>query len=69
MRIKSIRKQLNMSQVELADKSGITQAYLSALENGVKRNPSLKTLGSIANALDVQVTELIYDFEGQKDAS
>lgn len=69
MRIKSIRKKLNMSQVELANKSGITQAYLSALENGVKRNPSIKTLGNIATALNVQVTDLIYDFEGQKDAS
>lgn len=57
--IKSIRKKRNLSQVELAKKAGITQAYLSLLETGQKKNPSLKTLSNLAGALNVPISELL----------
>lgn len=69
MQIKTIRKRLSMSQSELAEKAGITQAYLSALETGSKTNPSLKTLKSIADVMEVEVVDLIYAKAGAQDAS
>lgn len=57
--IKALRKQKKMSQMELAEKACITQAYLSGLENGKRKNPSLKTLENIAKALEVPVHVLL----------
>lgn len=59
MTIKDIRVRRKMSQMELAKKAMITQAYLSQLENGKKANPSLKTLSRLASALSVPVQELL----------
>lgn len=59
MRIKTLRKQKNMSQQTLAHVASITQAYLSLLETGKKTNPSLDILLRIAEALEVSVTDLL----------
>ncbi|SEP92740.1 helix-turn-helix domain-containing protein [Butyrivibrio sp. TB] len=40
-----------MTQMELSEKSGITQADISRLENGT-RNPSLALLKRLAEAMD-----------------
>lgn len=46
--IKALRKQQQLSQEQLAQKAGLTQAALSAIENGVKPNPeNLKNLSSV----------------------
>lgn len=50
--IRSIRKQLGISQSELAEKCEISQTALSQIENSVKR-PSAKTIKKICVALDV----------------
>ncbi|MCB0699022.1 MAG: helix-turn-helix transcriptional regulator [Chitinophagales bacterium] len=50
--IRSIRKQLGITQHELADKSGISQTSLSQIENAVKR-PSNKTIQSICGVLEI----------------
>ena len=42
----------NISQKELAKRSGITQGEISKIETGV-RNPSIKLLQRIADALDM----------------
>lgn len=57
--IKALRKQKKMSQMTLAKKASITQAYLSGLESGKKKNPSLRTLEGIAEALEVPVHVLL----------
>lgn len=44
------RKDNHLTQQQLADKTGITQADISRLENG-EANPSLNTLKRIAEAL------------------
>jgi transcriptional regulator with XRE-family HTH domain len=41
--IRSIRKQLDITQYELADRCNISQTSLSQIENGVKR-PSARTI-------------------------
>jgi transcriptional regulator with XRE-family HTH domain len=43
----------------LAKKAGLSEAYLSQLEAGDKKNPSPPTLKRIARALGVPVAELL----------
>lgn len=57
--IKTLRIKKNLSQTQLAEKASITQAYLSLLETGKKKNPSLEILQRIAAALEVGVKDLI----------
>jgi transcriptional regulator with XRE-family HTH domain len=42
---------------ELAEKAGVTDAYIANLETGKKSNPSLAVLKRLAKALGVPVTE------------
>jgi len=44
---------------ELARRAKVTKPYLSQLENGVRKNPSLPVLRRLAKALGVPVAELL----------
>lgn len=57
-RILTIRKELNMSQKELADKAGITEATLSRYENNL-REPKAEIIGKIAIVLGVSTDYLL----------
>ena len=46
-----------MSQVELAEKSGIAQSHLSEMERGLY-TPTIKRLGPLAEALGITVSDL-----------
>jgi transcriptional regulator with XRE-family HTH domain len=50
--IKQIRKQQDVSQLELSSRANLSQSFLANLENG-KKQPSVLTLIRIAKALDV----------------
>lgn len=50
--IRSVRRQLGITQYELADKCGVSQTSLSQIENGVKR-PSNRTIQKICGELEV----------------
>ena len=60
-KIKELRKQNNISQDQLAFESGLSRQYISYLESGFK-SPTIDTLLSIADALNVKVKDLL-DFE------
>lgn len=47
-----IRKERGWTQEQLAERSGLSQQYLSDLENG-KRNPTIVTIFELAQALNV----------------
>lgn len=53
-----IRKQRGWTQEELAERSGLSQQYLSDLERG-KRNPTVLTIFELAQALEVSHIELM----------
>jgi len=53
-KIKELRLQRNMKQIELASKADISNTYLSDIEKG-RTIPSLKVLMRISNALQVDV--------------
>lgn len=55
--IKKIRKRYGLSQVELAELIGVTQATISLYETG-KRNINMETAQKIAIALEVSLDEL-----------
>lgn len=57
-RIREIRTQKEMTQAELADKSGVALITLSQYERG-KRQPRLERLTEIAKALNVPIGELM----------
>jgi transcriptional regulator with XRE-family HTH domain len=57
--IRKLRETQGMTQEELARKAKVTQGYVSHLEKGLKKNPSLPTLKRLARALGVPVTELL----------
>lgn len=57
-KIKERREFLKMSQEELAEKSAVSRATISSLENNSERNTSTKILKRIASALDTTVGEL-----------
>ncbi len=53
-----IRKERGLTQEQLAERSGLSQQYLSGLERG-QRNPTIVTLYEIAAALGVSHLELL----------
>ena len=57
--IKRLLKERGMSQLQLAEKSGVPQGYISELAAGKKKNPSLEALQKLARALGVTVSELL----------
>jgi transcriptional regulator with XRE-family HTH domain len=68
--IKNVRKSKNITLYRLVKNTGLSYSYLSELENNKVYNPSLKTMYSIAKALDVKVDDLFYselDIETLRD--
>lgn len=56
--IRRLRKELDLSQEELADKCGLHRTYVGAVERG-ERNVTLSSLEALAGALDVDVPTLL----------
>ncbi len=66
--VRTLRKRLNITVAMLARQSGLSTGMLSKIENG-QTSPSLTTLASLANALQVPVTSLFSNYEEQRDVS
>lgn len=56
--VRRLRQQRGLSQEELALDAGMKRSYLSDLERGT-RNPSVKALGRLAEALEVDPAILL----------
>lgn len=57
-KIKKLREERGLTQVELAVIINISSVYVGFIENG-RRRPSLKTLERLARALKISVKDLI----------
>ena len=57
--LRELRERKDMSQLQLAKRAGVTQSYISDLEAGTKKNPSVAILKKLAKALGVPPTELL----------
>lgn len=58
--IKNIRERKNLTIYKLSKMTGINRSYLTQLENNKKFNPSLKTMYTIARALEAKIDDLFY---------
>lgn len=61
--IEKIRKEKKIKLSALADIVGISPGYLSDLEKGNKKNPSIEKLQAIADALKVPLSGLLSEEE------
>ena len=59
-RIRAIREQKKLCQVDLAVRTGLLRSFLSQVEDG-EAIPDVATLGRIAAALEVPLHKLFYD--------
>lgn len=66
-KIKNLRKENKLTQVELAKKSNISRSYLADIEND-RYNPSLETLKALAHSLDVNLSDIVSD-ENKSESS
>ncbi len=66
--IKKIRMQKGLSQQQLAQKSGISQSFLSALENG-KKSPTVDSLNKICRSLGISLAEFFSRERSQEFAA
>lgn len=53
-----LRREKDLTQEQIAERSGISQQYLSGLERG-QRNPTVITLYELAQALGVDHIDLV----------
>lgn len=61
VRIRNCREERGLSLNALSERANVSKGYLSQLENGGASNPSIDTLGRLADALEMSLEELISD--------
>ena len=66
MRVRYLRKQKGLSQLDLSFESGVNKNYISDLERG-DRNPTLLVLERIANSLGVTLEDLFKGIQSFED--
>lgn len=62
--IKLKRTQKGLTQLDLANKLGVTQSFISKCERGERRLDLIETR-KIANAIGIQFSELMLDLESE----
>ncbi len=65
--LRKYRKQRNVTLQELADKTGLSTAYISLLERNIN-SPTLKNLNAICQALNTTMASLISELEASDEA-
>ena len=60
VKLKNLRKQMGLTQTELAEKCGISCKNISRYENG-DRNPGIHNYRRLAKALNCRPSDLIED--------
>jgi transcriptional regulator with XRE-family HTH domain len=64
--LRRFRRQLGLTQQELADKAGVSQYTITEIETG-RREARPSTLRKLADALDVEVADFFRESEAPKD--
>ena len=68
IQVRAVRRDLDLTVSDLASAAGISVGMLSKIENGLI-SPSLATLQSISNVLNVPLSTLFASFEEKRDCS
>ncbi len=66
LRIKTLRKTLGYTQQALADITDVSRIYIQALESN-RRLPSMKLLARLADALEVEVKDLVQEMPSDSE--
>jgi transcriptional regulator with XRE-family HTH domain len=64
-KVRSRRYQLELSQEQLAERADFHVNYIGGIERA-ERNPSLTSLVTLANALEVDLSDLLSEFSSKK---
>ena len=64
--VREIRRARHLSQRQLASRMQVPRTYISKIENG-KAIPTLGSLERLANALEVDVCQLVRDSRSRRD--
>ncbi len=59
MNVKRLRAKRGMTQIELAKRSKVSQAFIAQLETSEQTNPRLETLRRLAKALRCTIAQLV----------
>jgi len=57
--VRELRLRRQLTQQELADKSGIDIRYIGTLERGERRNPTLEIMQGLASVLGLKPSDLL----------
>ena len=60
-RVRSLRRQRGLTQVEMAEMLGVDRSYLSEIENG-KKDPSLRVLKTLAEGFKLSLSQFLRGF-------
>jgi len=58
-KIKQLRKRAGWSQQKLAEKAGLSYNVITKIEQGVAKNPNIKTMIKLAEAFQISLDELV----------
>ena len=58
LNLRSVRRSMDVTQEELAAKSGVSRATISYLESGAATDTTVSTLTKLADALGIKVSDL-----------
>ncbi|MGD0283155.1 MAG: helix-turn-helix domain-containing protein [Dissulfurispiraceae bacterium] len=58
-RLKYYREQIGLSQIDLSEKSNISQASIARIESGKQKNLKRETMKKLADGLGISLTELM----------
>ena len=61
-RLKYYREQIGLSQIDLGEKSGISQASIARIESGKQKNLKRETMKKLADGLGISLTQLMEPF-------
>lgn len=61
--VKKIREEKGISQEELSKKTGISRTIISGMETGLVKNATVETVKKIAQALDVKISDIFFDYD------
>ena len=61
LNIRKLRRDRDITQEELSEKTGISRATISTLEQGTATNTTANTLVKIADALGVSIRDLFLE--------
>ena len=62
-KLKELRNNKKLTQEALSELAGIDYKYLQKLESNNPSSPTLQMLEKIANALDINIIELLSDID------